>query len=94
MKAARTSETLVSYSNTTRRHNPEDLDLKMEAVWTSETLVSYNNTTRRHNPEDLDLNLHRRENLKLLSNQSPFLRSTLLYTSTRTEGQTDVQGDT
>jgi hypothetical protein len=27
MEAAKSSETLVSYRNTTRRYNPEDLDL-------------------------------------------------------------------
>jgi len=65
-EAAWTYVTLVSYNKTTRRHNPEDLDLSLfktlkfvmgeeEAVWTSETLVSYHKTTRRHNPEDLDL---------------------------------------
>jgi len=49
-----TSETLVSYQNNTRLHNPEDL-VKTDATWTSETLVSYHNNTRRHKPEDLDL---------------------------------------
>jgi hypothetical protein len=31
MEAARFSETLVSYHNTTRRQNPEDLDLNLHS---------------------------------------------------------------
>jgi hypothetical protein len=75
MEAARSTEALVSYRNTTRRHNPEDLDSSLfktlnflmgeeEVAWTSETLVSYHSTTRSHNLKDLDLNLHRRQNIK------------------------------
>jgi hypothetical protein len=66
MEAARTSETLVSYHNIIRRHNPESLDLNLfknlnfhmgedEAPWTSETLVPYHNTARRHKPKVVDL---------------------------------------
>jgi hypothetical protein len=66
---------LVTYHNTTRRHNPEDLDLNLfetlnflmgeeEAAWTSETLVSYHNNIQRHNPEDFCLKHHCNECVK------------------------------
>jgi hypothetical protein len=32
MEAVRTSETFVSYRNTTRRQNPEDLDFELEMI--------------------------------------------------------------
>jgi len=56
MATAWTPDMLVSCHSPTWRHDPEDLDLKMEAAWTYETLVSYH-ITRRHNPEDLDLKM-------------------------------------
>jgi len=73
VEAARSLETLVSYHNNTRHHNPENIDSSLfkilnflmgeeEATWASETLVSYRITTRWHNPEDREMNLHRREN--------------------------------
>jgi RNase adaptor protein for sRNA GlmZ degradation len=56
MEAARTSETLVNFYQTTRRYNPEDIRaLMMEAARTSETLVNFYQTTRRYNPEDSHL---------------------------------------
>jgi hypothetical protein len=63
------SETSVSHK-TTRRHDPEYFDLKIEALRSSETFVSHHNTTRRHDPEDLGLNSHL---TCQISNEKPYI---------------------
>jgi hypothetical protein len=65
-EAAQSSETVVTYYITTRRHKPEHYDfkghrsiiyftLKMEAACSTETLVTYHIMTRCRNPADPDL---------------------------------------
>jgi hypothetical protein len=53
MVAARTSETLVNFYQTTRRYLL--IALMMVAARTSETLVNFYQTTRRYDPEDSHL---------------------------------------
>jgi hypothetical protein len=56
MEEAWSSETFVFYHNTTLRHNPEEIDLKMETAWTSEALVLPQHDTasqpKKTRPED------------------------------------------
>jgi hypothetical protein len=59
MEAARSSETLVNFYQTTQL-----IVLMMEAARSSETLVNFYQTTQRYNPEDSHFRTHRRENLK------------------------------
>jgi hypothetical protein len=61
MEAARATETLVNFYQTTRRRA---IALMMEAARASETLVNFYQATRRYNPEDSHLRTHCRENLK------------------------------
>jgi hypothetical protein len=51
MEAARSSETLISYHNTRRRHSPEDLDLKHDR---RESLIS-RFVSASHTAQDSDV---------------------------------------
>jgi hypothetical protein len=68
MEAARTSETLVNFYQTTRCYNPEDSYLythRRENLKSySETLFNFYQATRRNIPEEIHVHARRRENLK------------------------------
>jgi hypothetical protein len=80
MEAVSTSETSVTFHQTTWCNNPEEaifisvtiknlkshLSQKMAVFWVYSGRNFYQ-TTRRYNPEDSHLHTHRRENLKSYS---------------------------
>jgi len=67
MHAACSTETLVTYYITTRRHKPEHYDFKehRSIYFTLKTKSAKSSETLRcHNPEDRAMIIHRRENLR------------------------------
>jgi hypothetical protein len=71
MTAAWFSETFLSYRNTTRRDNPEELELNLQPE-DGGSMDLRNVGILQHctasSPDDLVLSLHHRENLKSLVN--------------------------